>query len=443
MKRVLIVAGSDSGGGAGIQADLKTVSALGAWGTTAVTALTAQNSRGVAAIHAVPPAFIAAQIRAVLDDIGADAVKIGMLSDAAVVAAVADALEGAGPVILDPVMVAKGGARLLADDAVAVLKERLIPRAALLTPNIPEAEALAGVSIAAPADMQRAADALRGLGAGAVLVKGGHLPGDEVIDVLVDDGGAVMFQQPRVKTRNTHGTGCTLSAAVAALCAQGRPLREAVDAARAFVRLAMRAGPQLGTGHAPLDHLAGLKRDAQRHAVLLALAEALEALDVLGFAPLVPEVQTNLAFALPWAETPAEVAAFPGRIVRAGPRIHAVRAPAFGASRHVARIVLTAMRRDPSMRACINLRYSPEIVARLRAAGLAVESFDRRDEPADVKAREGSTLEWGTHLVLERARAFPDAVYDTGDVGKEPMVRVLGRDPADVLRKVRPLCGGD
>ncbi len=256
--RVLVIAGSDSGGGAGIQADIKTIAALDGYAATAITALTAQDTTGVHDVMPVPPAFIARQIGVVLADIGTDAIKTGMLGDAATIAAVSDALAGCdAPLVLDPVMVAKGGARLLAPDAVAVLIARLLPRAAVLTPNLPEAEALTGLAIANPDDMRRAADALLRLGVPAVLLKGGHLQGDALTDLLVTGQGTEVFTAPRIVTRHTHGTGCTLASAIAAGLAQGLPLRDAVVRARNYVRAAIAAAPGYGAGHGPLNHNVG------------------------------------------------------------------------------------------------------------------------------------------------------------------------------------------
>ena len=256
--RVLIVAGSDSGGGAGIQADIKAVSALDGFAMTAVTALTAQNTIGVHGVFPVPPDFIQAQMRAVLGDIGADCVKTGMLHDSAVIEAVTEVLESDipdVPVVVDPVMVAKGGAALLDAAAVETLRTRIVPRAALLTPNVPEAEALSGIKIATPDDMRAAADILLGLGPAAVLLKGGHLAGDTVRDYLVDRSGETVFENPRIDTRHTHGTGCTLASAIAAGLARGMALADAVARAEAYLHEAIRRAPGLGGGHGPVDHL--------------------------------------------------------------------------------------------------------------------------------------------------------------------------------------------
>lgn len=255
--RVLIVAGSDSGGGAGIQADIKTVTALNAYAMTAITALTAQNTKGLFGVHPVPASFIRQQMELCLADIGADAVKTGMLHNVEVIETVATTLARLAPqvpLVVDPVMVAKGGHRLLDPGAERALRAHLLPRASLLTPNIPEAEALSGLTIGDPGAMERAAAALGKLGARAVLLKGGHLEGAAVHDLLWMPGGSEMFRSPRIETRHTHGTGCTLASAIAAGLAQGLDLRAAVIRARAYVQEAIRTAPGFGTGHGPLNH---------------------------------------------------------------------------------------------------------------------------------------------------------------------------------------------
>jgi len=253
--RVLIIAGSDSGGGAGIQADIKTVTVLGGYAATAITAITVQNTLGVTGVHPIPLAVVEAQARAVLDDIGADAIKTGMLGDAATVELVARLLDDAHvPAVVDPVMVAKGGASLLADAAVAAVRERLVPRAALLTPNAPEAAALTGLAVESADDLRRAGEALLSAGARAVLMKGGHVPGDRLTDILMTPEGETVFEAERIETRHTHGTGCTLASACATGLAQGLPLTDAVARAWAYVQEAIAHAPGLGRGHGPLDH---------------------------------------------------------------------------------------------------------------------------------------------------------------------------------------------
>lgn len=266
--RVLSIAGSDSGGGAGIQADLKTAAALGCFGMTAITAITAQNTVGVQGIHAVPPEMLAQQIESVVTDIGVDAVKIGMLHDPAVVQVVAEAVRRHrfAHVVLDPVMVANSGDRLIADETVAVLVRELFPLATVITPNLDEAAWLLGHPITSNDQLQSAADGLRALGAPAVLVKGGHLVGPVVADLLVTAERSWRWEDTRIATANTHGTGCTLSTAMACHLALGLSLPEAVEAARRYVRQAMQSGAelQLGHGHGPLDHGFGPQATVRR-----------------------------------------------------------------------------------------------------------------------------------------------------------------------------------
>ena len=257
--RVLSIAGSDSGGGAGIQADLKTFSALGCYGMTAITALTAQNTVGVAGIHAVPPAFLKAQLCAVLDDIGVDAVKIGMLHAPEIVEVVAWAIDHyrIEHVVLDPVMVATSGDRLIEAPTVDVLRRELFPRASVITPNLDEAALLLGRPLRGEADLDQAAADLLAQGARAVLLKGGHLPGDEVVDLLATSAQpGLRLRSARIASRNVHGTGCTLSSAIAAYLARGLALAQAVERARAYTLQAIRAGAavQTGQGHGPLCH---------------------------------------------------------------------------------------------------------------------------------------------------------------------------------------------
>ena len=253
--RALTIAGSDSGGGAGIQADLKTFAVLGVWGTSAVTSVTVQNTQGVEGVYDVPPEIVAAQIRSVAGDIGVDAAKTGMLSSRGIVEAVAEAVADAGieRLVVDPVFVSKHGHPLLHRDAVDALRTRIVPRAALVTPNLPEAGGLAGFEVASRDDMRRAADAILSLGARAVLVKGGHLDDDTADDLFADGTDAAWIGGPRIDTPNTHGTGCVLSAAIAAHRARGAPLIDAVRRGKAFVTEAIRHAAAVGHGIGPVS----------------------------------------------------------------------------------------------------------------------------------------------------------------------------------------------
>lgn len=261
--RVLIIAGSDSGGGAGIQADLKTVSALGAFGMTAITALTAQNTTGVFGVSEIDPKFVVQQVDACVSDIGCDAVKTGMLSSTAIIEAVAAVLSERRltPLVVDPVMIAKSGAPLLKPDAVAVLKTKLLPLATVVTPNLHEAGALTGREIKTLAQMKEAAQAIRELGPENVVVKGGHLP-DVAADVLYDGCEFTEFPGERIDTKNTHGTGCIFASAIAATLAKGKTVRESVTAAKEFITAAIRASLEIGRGYGPANPMALLHHQA-------------------------------------------------------------------------------------------------------------------------------------------------------------------------------------
>ena len=256
--RVLIIAGSDSGGGAGIQADIKTVTALGGFAMTAITALTAQNTIGVQSIYEIPANFVREQMISVIDDIGVDVIKVGMLHRPEIIEAVLDVVTEKGrmiPLVIDPVMVAKGGTELIEKEAVIALKNNLLAKATLLTPNVPEAAILSGIEIQTVTDSLASAAVMLNAGAKTILMKGGHLEGDDVVDILVDrDGSTEYFKGSRIHTRNTHGTGCTLASACAVGLAQGLNLKEAVHRAHDYVRIAIQLAPGYGSGHGPLNH---------------------------------------------------------------------------------------------------------------------------------------------------------------------------------------------
>jgi len=442
MNTVLTIAASDSGGGAGIQADIKTIFALGGYAMSAVTAVTAQNTLGVTGINGLPPAFVREQIDAVMNDIGARAVKTGMLLNADIIAAVADALQhhGMNRLVVDPVMVSTSGHSLMEDEALETLRTRLLPLAALVTPNLAEAEKLSGFSVKTLEDMQHAAEAIHALGPQAVLVTGGHLK-DGCTDVLFDGRTHTLITAPRIDTPHTHGTGCTLSAAIATMIGRGQGVREAVEGAKQFLTGALRGARALGSGCGPVNHAAGLERCAQIYLCSTALEDAFSRLQAAGIGGLIPEIQSNMGYACADAGSVEDVVAFPGRIIRLRDGIVRVASPAPGASRHIAKIILTAMRVDNACRAAMNILYTPATVERCRELGFSIGEFDRNQEPPDIKQREGSTLEWGTDDVIERMGSVPDIIFDRGDVGKEPVCRVLGTDPADVAEKIIRIAG--
>jgi hydroxymethylpyrimidine/phosphomethylpyrimidine kinase len=437
MKRILTIAGSDSGGGAGIQADLKAITLLDGYGMSVLTALTAQNTIGVQGIHEVPARFVERQIDSVLSDIGVDAIKTGMLASKEIIEVVAKKIRhyDVETVVVDPVMISKSGAPLLRKDAQKALIKRLIPLAWIVTPNLFEASILTGEKVNSLDEMRKAAVQIWELGAKNVVVKGGHLKG-RAIDVLFDGQNYAEIEGPRIKTKNTHGTGCTFASAIATLLARGEPVPEAVRKAKVFITMAIQAGLHLGKGTGPTNPSAYVLREMERYQVIQELKKAVEVLKENKIGHLIPEVSSNLGYALPYAEGIADVAAFPGRIVRFEDSIATSSGPEFGGSQHVANIILTIMKFDPEYSSAMNIRYSKGNVEKIREKGFLVGHFDRRFEPKRLKEKEGSSLEWGVGEVLKKMKRVPDFIYDEGDVGKEPMIRVLGRNPSDVVKKI-------
>ncbi len=442
MKRILTIAGSDSGGGAGIQADLKAITLLDGYGMSVITALTAQNTMGVQAIHEVPVSFVEQQIESVLSDIGADAIKTGMLANKKIIEVVAQKIEryGVETVVVDPVMISKSGAPLLRKDAQKVLIKRLIPLAWVITPNLFEASVLTGLKVNSLDGMRKAAVQIYELGAKNVVVKGGHLKG-KAIDILFDGKNYTEIESPRIKTKNTHGTGCTFASAIATLLARGEPVPEAVRKAKIFITIAIQSGLSLGKGTGPTNPSAYVQKEMERYRVIQELKRAMGVLKENKIGYLIPEVSSNLGYALPYPEGVTNVAAFPGRIVRFKDSVATHSDPEFGASQHVANIILTVMKFDPEYCSAMNIRYSKENVEQLKGKEFLIGHFDRRLEPKKVKAKEGSSLEWGVGEVLKKMKRVPDFIYDEGDVGKEPMIRVLGRNPMEVVTKILKAVG--
>lgn len=440
---VLTIAGSDSGGGAGIQADLKTIAMLGGFGCSVITALTAQNTTTVTGIHPVPPRFVAEQLAAVLSDLRVRAAKTGMLFSGEIIRAVAAGLANRDfPLVVDPVCVAQSGARLLEESAVTEMVRQLFPLTDLLTPNIPEAELFTGMRLKTSQDICEAAERLLALGPKAVLIKGGHMDSPAATDWYATPGQkAIPLMQTRVDTKNLHGTGCTLSSAIVAHLAQGLDMLMSVRRAQAYLHAALRASYAVGAGGGSPNHAVPLLKEQARLGLLDELAEAGRALSLLPrFSRLIPEVRSNLVLALPYAIGAQDIAGFSGRITctRRGEVILAG-GPEFGASSHMARVLLAARKLNSRLSCALNILYSEQTLGAAKRAGLTIAAFDRADEPADGLGREGGTMDWGTLAAMEahKTPGSVDAVADAGGQGKEPMLRILAVDLRELLFKVR------
>jgi hydroxymethylpyrimidine/phosphomethylpyrimidine kinase len=355
--------------------------------------------------------------------------KTGMLANAKIIKAVLRGVRRYGlRVVVDPVMVSATGHPLLKNDALKILA-KLIDHAELVTPNIAEAERLSGMRIHSSADVRKAAHIIAGLGPNAVLIKGGHLPGRRVVDLLHVDGKFREFSSPRVKGKSPHGVGCSFSAAITAELAKGEDLRKAIGKSKEFITRAIKSRLEVGKG-LPVVNPRALPEAVLRgkvHREVWAAAKLLEADP--HFANLLPEVGSNLVMALPGAKTTSDVVGLSGRIVRVGNRARLTGPPVLGGSEHVANIALTAMRNSPDVRAALNIRFSDEIVHRCRKFGLRVVEIDRTKEPRGVK-----TMVWVTERAIKKAGEVPDVIFDRGAKGKEPMVRLLGKSPIQLAK---------
>ncbi len=430
----LTIAGSDSGGGAGIQADLQTLAASGSYPTSVVTGITAQHTRGVERSTVLDPADVRAQVEAVTDDFDVRAAKTGMLGTAAVVETVRDQIAPAPfPVVVDPVIVTTTGDRLL-DEAGIRAYEELVQEATLVTPNHDEAAVLTDVTVEDEASAREAGSRLVEMGADAALVTGGH--GDDAVvrDVLVSAEGDRAFTHPRVSTEATHGSGCTLSAAITANLARGAPLESAVGDATTFIERAVRYPHDVGEGAGAVHHLTALRNDAARESTVEAVRGLVDSLRELGIGPLVPEVGTNVVGATPYAETVEETAAVEGRLSRTSDGVEATGDVRFGASSHLARFLLSVREYVPDRRFATNCRVTEETKAALAETDVPVARFDRRDEPTDA-----STMNWAARHVFGERDERPLVVADDGAHGKEPMIRVVTGDPEELLAVVRTL----
>ncbi len=440
VKTALTIAGSDSGGGAGIQADLKTFAALGVHGMVALTAVTAQNTYEVTAVHDIPQDIIAEQIDAVVRDIGVDAAKTGMLHTIPIIETVAEKIEEHGfPVVVDPVMIAKSGARLLLEEAIDALIKKLIPKATVVTPNAMEAEVIAGMKIKTIEDMYKAAEKIAKLGPEAVVVKGGHVEtGEKTVDILYYNGEFTEFTSKKIDKKTTHGTGCSFSAAIAACLAKGMPIKEAVAKAKEFITIAIQHGLEIGRGHGPVNPMAYLYREADRYHVIKNIMDAVRKLEKVNLdESAMPEVRMNIAMAIKYPETIYDVAAIPGRITLTSRGVRAVDCPEFGASRHISKYILVASKYNPEIRAALNMRYSKEAIEACKKLGFLISSYDRSKEPPEIKKVEGMSTIWGAEQAIKNAGGkVPDIVYHKGDFGKEPMIVILGKDALDVVDKL-------
>ncbi len=431
----LSIAGSDSGGGAGIQADLKSMEAHGTFATSVVTAVTAQNTQGVESSFVLPDVEIENQLTAVLSDFDITAAKTGMLATANVIDLVTEyAADFEFPLVVDPVMVAASGDRLL-DPAAETAYEHLIGQATLVTPNTDETAVLTDIDVTDVETAIRAGEAILDMGTDAALIKGGHVPNEHVKDVLITSDGTEVFSHPRITTDATHGSGCTLASTITAKLAQATPLPAAVESATAFMERAVRYPVDVGQGPGSVHHLVELREQASRHTLIEQVADIVETAVRRDVRALVPEVGMNIVGATAYAEQPDETAAVEGRIARTLSGIHPNRGVRCGASSHVARFLLAAREHDPSLQFAMNCRFNTAIEDALGTLDGPIVELDRTVEPKPDE--EGETMQWAARRAFEAAAGTPVAVFDRGAIGKEAITRVLAADRATAISRLQ------
>lgn len=428
---VLTIAGSDSGGGAGIQADLKTFAAFRVHGLSVITSLTAQNTRGVQSIFALPSEFVWKQLESVVNDFEIKWAKTGMLCNSDIIRKIREWIKvNEIKLVVDPVMMAASGAPLLEEKAIRELKE-LLRSAKLVTPNVPEAHQLSGINIGTLRDVRAAARKISAYGPESVLIKGGHLSTDNIHNILYKKNKFWEFEEPRIPGGDVHGTGCTFSATIVAQLAKGLEVKEAIAKAGEFVADAVRGQMTVGKGLSVINPLARVWKVTCGGREIMEVQKAAQLLvEEPKFADFIPEVGTNIVMALDGAENRNEVIGLSGRIIRVAGEPQLTGPPVPGGSEHVANIVLAAMQRDQQVRAGMNVRFHEGLLEKFGEFGLRIAEFDRRQEPPDVK-----TMSWGTEQAIKKAGEVPDVIFDRGAVGKEPMIRILGKSATEVAKR--------
>ncbi|HID25209.1 MAG TPA: bifunctional hydroxymethylpyrimidine kinase/phosphomethylpyrimidine kinase [Thermoplasmata archaeon] len=445
MKKIaLSIAGSDSSGGAGIQADIKAFTHVGVHGTTIITSVTAQHPGEVLSIYPLSTDEIKKQAKAVFPNLKPHATKIGMLYNKEIAECIAGLLEGYGVenVVLDPVLSSTSGYVLYKKGLTETILEKLLPITYLVTPNTSEAEQLTGIKITNIDDMKQAAKQLVEEGAKNVLIKGGHLRGKQAIDFLFDGNEETIFSLPRFNQNGWHGTGCTLSSLITAHLAQGNQLKTSIELSKSSLWGMMKNSYRINktllleTSKDVEIDVPPPRLTPEQFQVWFELNKTVHQLLHILPKNLIPEVGINIGYALPDAENRNQVCALDGRIIRGKQRFyHGILR--FGVSKHISSIILTTMKFNKNMRSAMNIKYTPELMEKIKETGLTVCSFSREEEPEEVE----STMKWGTTFVIRKHGEVPDVIWDKGSVGKEPMIRLLGKTPEDLIKKLKLITG--
>jgi hydroxymethylpyrimidine/phosphomethylpyrimidine kinase len=439
LKVALSIAGSDSGAGAGIQADLKTFTSLGVYGCTAITAVTAQNTQKVSSVFEVTPECITEQIRSVILDMPPDAIKIGMVYNKPNIETIRRVLKGSKvPIVLDPILSAGTGGKLLLPEAFESFKADLIPLSTIITPNRIEAQKIAGFQIKSRSEVVVAARKIRNLGAKNVIVKGNHFETKQVADILLtSEGRLIEISNSKLSLEEMHGTGCNFSAAITAFVARNFSIIDAFRLANKYVRDSLQNALKIGKGLLVSNPASSVYDYASRYVVLKGLHCAIEDIETSdNFGILIPETQSNIVFALPDARELDHIAAIKGRIIKIGNTARSASSMVeFGASKHVGSALLAYMTVNRLVRSAMNIKYD-EKIRKITKAVFKVSNYDRSKEPRHILKKEGLSIFWGIKYALAK-NPEAEIIYHEGAVGKEPMCIIFASDPTEVVNKIR------
>ena len=427
---VLSIAGSDPSSGAGIQGDLKTFSALGAYGLTVITAVTSQNTVKFRNVEEVSPDMIKNQIESVLSDFKIDAIKIGMVYSSSIIKSIYSKLRKLKiPIILDPIFESTTGGVLLQKNALRDFKKLLVPLSFVITPNIPEAERLAEMKIRTKSDVRQAAYKIRNMGAKNVIIKGGHLKGKLVTDFVLDKSKFYSFSGKKIRM-TSHGSGCGFSASLAVSLARGKSIRESAKFAKEFAEKAIKDSEKKGSG-------VSIAKTYKQDQIEKNLADAISDFsNIKDIYKIIPECQTNFVFSKPNPRSLSDILGVSGRIVKADKTVVMAGSLRYGGSKHVGSAVLEMARKFPNTRSALNIKYEMRLIRKATAKKLLVRSYDRSLEPVRTKIKEGSSISWGIQSAFKNANRSPDVIFHKGDFGKEPMILIFGKEPHDVLGKL-------
>jgi len=427
---VLSIGGSDPSSGAGIQGDIKTFSSLGVYGLCVITAITSQNTKKFSSVETVSNDMIKSQLKSILSDFKIDIIKIGMVYSSDIIKTIYSMLKKTKiPIVLDPVFESTTGGTLLQKEAFNDFKKFLVPLSYVITPNVLEAEKLSGLKIKNEKDMKRAANKIRYLGVKNIVIKGGHLRGYISRDFVLEDSKFYCFSAKKIPI-TIHGSGCTFSASLAVALAKGKSLKDAVRFAKEFTTKSIRNSQKIGKGISivSVDTKDKIEKD---------LSDAISSFTkIKNIYKIIPEVQTNFVFSKPKPRSINDILGVSGRIVKASRSVIVAGNLEYGGSRHVGSALLEMMSKFPTTRSAINIKFDKKFIKKAKAKKLLIKNYQRSDEPFKIKSKEGSTISWGIKGIIKDTKKAPDLVFHTGDIGKEPMIILFGKDPKDVLDKL-------